>query len=303
MGWLAKEKGKTALPAAGGLGLWAASLCIAGLLAILCLFGLPFAPWKAAGEAPCVVLLGDSIIGGSFDGEGIAVYLEKELGRPVLNGGFGGTTASRQADLLKPYSVGAGLCLVNVADAIADGDFGELNALVAYGDRYLDIFDDMLDYFPRHLEELEAVPFDQVEYLVIEHGTNDYNRGLPLDNPQDPYDTGTFGGALRHALERLKGAYPDLEVILMTPTWCFIVQGEEVLDGDSADFGGGCLGEYVGLEKEIAEGYGIRVLDNYHGLGAWEEVREQYLYDGLHLNAAGQQLVAGRLADFLRQPK
>lgn len=272
---------------------WGISIVLAACLTVLCIWDALPVNRRAAAE---VVLLGDSIVGNTLNGKGIHTYLEELLGATVLKGGFGGSYAADKEQDVYPASVRSPLNLVNISRAIVDGDFSVQKAQIAYGDRYYDIMRQTIEYFAETAEQLSRVDFHQVKYLVIEHGTNDYNRGVRLDNAEDRLDESTFGGALRSSVERLLAAYPNMQIILMTPTWCYVEGDGELLYCDETDFGGGYLEEYADLEMEIAEEYGLPVLDNYHESGINRDTAAQYLQDGLHLSNDGQRLIAERLA-------
>ncbi len=275
---------------------WGGGLCVVVAVAVISLI-VSFPPYRSSYS---IVLLGDSIIGNSREGETIAGQLERLLEVPVLKGGFGGSRAAFREEENRPGVLKEWLSLVKLVDAIAVRDFSVQRSLAAFGDRYWMTYPQTFDYYTDCIRELARTDFQKVDYVVIEHGTNDYNGGIPLDNRQDPYDESTFGGALRTSIESLKGGFPNLQIILMTPTWCAFY-GEERSTCEERDFGGGLLEDYVGLELQIGQDYGLLVLDNYHDSGIWEETEEKYLYDGLHLTVAGQQLIAERIADAIRE--
>lgn len=273
------------------------SIVLAFIMVLFCFWDvLPFGRTSYS-----VVLLGDSLIGNLNDGQGVDYYLEEMIGRPVLKGGFGGTCASFDEASDYPVAISSQLSLVKITQAIVNRDFSVPKAQIAYGQNYPYIMKQTLDYFPHYVNELANTDFKTVDYVVIEHGSNDYSTGVILDNPQDKYDESTFGGALRSSIERLQKAYPQIQIILMTPTWYCIEREEEVLYCDSTDFGGGYLEDYVNLELEIAKEYGVHVLDNYHESGINQDTRAEYLFDGLHLNKNGQMLIAGRIATFIKE--
>lgn len=275
---------------------WTGGILLAVLLCLLCVPGA-----SRAGEEYSVVLLGDSVVGNTFDGEGIDVYLERLTGRSVLKGAFGGTRASYEEEEDHPYTVKEQLSLVKLSEAIVRRDFAAPRARIAYGERFRYTLGETLDYFPETINALSGLDFSKVRYLVIGHGSNDYNCGRKLDNPEDPLDRSTFGGALRYSVRLLQEEYPQMKIILMTPAWCYIVHGDERADCDDTDYGGGYLQDYVELEIRIAREYGLYLLDNFHDSGIGKQTQEQYLYDGLHLNRNGQQLIAGRIAELLEE--
>lgn len=270
---------------------------VLAMLIVLCCLREVLLPQRCEYD---IVLLGDSNIGNIEGGEGIDWYIEQALGRTVLKGGFGGTSAGYDEDKAEPANVSGQLSLVRITRAIAHKDFAVQKAQIAYGEKYHYVLKQTLGYFQATAEELSKADFEKADYVVIEHGVNDYNSGRLLDNPQDKYDETTFGGALRSSIENLQRAYPNLEIILMTPTWCMIQEDGQWLPCDSKDFGGGVLEDYVEVELQIAQEYGLWVLDNYHDSGIGAETQSQYLSDGLHLNSNGRQLIAERLADLIR---
>lgn len=282
-------------------GIWVLSSLMAGVLVFFCLFDtlINKLPWTK--EYYPIVVLGDSVIGNVADGEGVVAYLEQNLGIPVLKGAFGGTCASYDVQTVYPYSIGQQLSLVKLSEAIANQDFSVQKSLITYGENYYYTMYQTANYFPDTIEALSRVDFNQVKYLIIEHGTNDYNQGKQLDNPEDPYDMETYGGALRYSIELLQKHYPDMQIVFITPTWCYIMVDGKKMHCDEVDFGGGYLEEYVNMELKIAQDYGLLVLDNYQDFAINQETEEQYFVDGLHLNQKGQQLLADRIADFIKE--
>ena len=239
--------------------------------------------------------LGDSIIGNERDETSITAVMEKILGTRVYNGAFGGTTMSCRYSDNRASVTEDTLSMAQLARAIAYQDFGVQNAGVTAWSP--------MEYFPESMCGFQKIDFNKVEVLVIEHGVNDYLAGAELDNPEDPYDQYTFGGALRSSLKILKERYPDLRIILATPIYCWYVR--EGVSCEERDFGNGLLEDYVNLELEIGREFGVEILDNYHesgigSTGTYEEW-EQYTVDGVHLNEEGRALIGGRLAEAVRK--
>ena len=191
-------------------------------------------------------------------------------------------------------------CMANIAESIACCDWQGQMAAMSYAEYYREYSLYMPGYFKDRMENLSKIDFSQVKYLVIEHGTNDYNSGRKLDNPDDRYDTTTFGGALRYSLKLLQEAYPDMKIILVTPLYC---EFGEKLDRTcyETDFGGGILEEYVRLEQQIAAEYGVICINAYQDSGIGAENAKVYLSDGLHLNEQGELLMGEYLAKELKK--
>lgn len=244
-----------------------------------------------------IVFLGDSIIGNVWDEHSIPNIVGEKLNKTVFNGAFGGALVSFDGNAKWGSVTAPRWCMVRLADAIAYQDWKSQLAAMEYADYYSDINAQALSYFKERMKELSQIDFEKVEVLVLEHGTNDYNCGIALDNPQDPYDITTFGGALRYSLEVLQKRYPDLQIVLMTPLYCELNGGSCT----SLDFGYGTLDAFVKLEQQIAGAYGIVCIDAYHESGIRKENWENYLYDGLHPSKEGISLLGEFLAEQLEK--
>lgn len=238
-----------------------------------------------------VVVMGDSIIGkGRGDGS-VDEYFEKYSGMTMVNGAFGGNCASvgEHADRYSYHE--ESINLYNLAKAACYRDFG-----VQWAD--LAASQTKVAYFEEALSELSAADLNQTRILLLAFGTNDYTTGRKLDDPDDPYNVKTYGGALRYAVELFQETYPDLKVVIVTPLFCHLSERENCF---GEDFGGGTLDQYAEKEKEIAAEYGLDVIDVLEDVGINETNYEDYLEDGMHLNEAGRELYARFLAEKIRQ--
>ena len=242
-----------------------------------------------------IVCMGDSIIGNERGETSITSIMSRELSVPVYNGAFGGTTMTCRETETRAAVTTDTLSMAKLSEAVAQQDFYVQNAGITRSSA--------MEYFPESVYGFQYIDFDDVEILVIEHGVNDYLTGVPLDNGQDPYDVYTFGGALRYTLETLQNQYPDMRIILVTPTYCWFLY--EKLTCEEKNLGQGFLKDYVDLEKEIAALYQVEVVDNYYesGIGAEERFEDWEIYtqDGVHLNEAGRALVASRIIECIRR--
>lgn len=236
-----------------------------------------------------VVVTGDSIIGkGRYDGS-VDEYFEKYSGLTMLNGAFGGNCASLGEDAGRCSEQGESITLVRLAEAICYRDFG-----VQRADQATELV--KIEYFEESLDSLAAADFRQTKILMLSFGTNDYLSGKRPDDPEDPFNTATFGGALRYALELFEKTYPDLEVVLVTPLFCHIPGWGNCLEQRF------CVGEtldkYVETEKQIAAEYGVYVIDVFYESGIDETNYEAFTDGGgLHLNREGRELYGRFLAE------
>lgn len=238
-----------------------------------------------------VVLMGDSIMGQSRGETSVAEQLEDILGVPVYNGAFGGTCLTMQEDVKSNYTTDL-MNMVGLSKAIAADDFGVQQTARSRRD--------ITDYFAAVVDELECVDFNQVEVLVLAFGINDYHAGVPLDNAADPMDEYTYGGALRSVVTTIQESYPDIRIVLATPTYAWYRSNG--LTCEEYETGEAFLEDYVNKEIAIAEELGVEIIDLYHDVyphDTWEDW-EIYTEDGLHPNVNGRKLLATILAAKLR---
>ena len=207
----------------------------------------------------------------------IVAFGDSEFGeltdRSVFNAGMGGTCLARlERDKRLDYAKGS-LSMTGLAKAIWAGDFGV--------QRTARIRESMTEYFPAVVAGLAEVDFSRVEIVLIQQGLNDYHAGVPIENPEDPWDEYTFLGALRSSVYALRKANPDIRIVVVSPiyTW-YTAKGTTCQEEDQ---GGGVLEVYVeALER-----------------ADWK----RYTRDGMHLNEAGRRLMAEKIARELDSPQ
>lgn len=246
-----------------------------------------------------IVILGDSVVGNVWGEVNVESVMEQRLGKTVFNGAFGGSCMSVQTEQMWGSMSGTAWCMVKLAEAISYNDWKSQEAVMTYADSYKDVNLQVLDYFAERMDILMQIDFSQVEILIIEHGTNDYNNGKRLDNPEDLYDVTTFGGALRYSLTLLQENYPNLRIVLMSPTYCALGEDRDLQCYNTSYGDGGILDEYVELERQIAEEFDVEWINAYHESGIWEDNINIYMHDGLHPSTEGHVLIGNLIADYL----
>ncbi len=136
------------------------------------------------------------------------------------------------------------------------------------------------------------------DIIFIMGGTNDWARCVTLGSLGDT-TTDTYYGALEALITALQEEYPDAEIVLATPikrvdavNYDGYTQDE---DGNMVNPNGDSLEDFANAVLEVAEAYGITVLDLYHA----EETDftsdtsyTTYWSDGLHPNSNGQTIMA-----------
>ncbi len=271
---------------------------IYGILALL-LFGILFVLTNDRSEkqertTASIVMLGDSILGECRDETSIPAILSEMLSEKVFNGGLGGTSMGRLDGERRLAYTKDCLTMQALSQAIVADDFGPQQTVR--------IREHATQYFEETINELEKIDFESVDILFIGHGVNDYHSGAKIANEEDPYDVYTFIGALRSAVEALQERYPDLRIILLTPTYSWYVYYEDAEQTcENNDFGGGVLEDYVNAEIALAESLGVEVIDFYHDFyphGQWSDW-QLYTNDGLHPNEASRRRIAETIYAYL----
>ncbi len=243
--------------------------------------------------APQVVIMGDSIMAYYQDERSVASQLSLLLGTEVFDASFGGTCFSYQDrdgrldNCVDAFSIAA------LTQAIVSNDF-----------RYQktsDVRQSATEYFPERVAKLAEVDFSKVDILIIESLANDYHNSARIKAGSDKYDEYTYEGAMRSVIESLQKNYPDLRIIIASPPLTFYKdENGNMISCMEKDFGGGTEGEYLEMQRAVAEEYGIEMIDlaeSYAGVN--EENWNDHSIDGLHPWPWGAEEIAGCIYNHL----
>lgn len=216
----------------------------------------------------CLVFFGDSVIAHSEGSYSIPGYVTGLSGAAVYNCAVGGSSAS--------------------ADSPDTGDFP--NTITSF----------LADYCTEengawHFTPAGADLSGKKLCFLINYGLNDYFKGVPVENPEDPFDITTYAGGLRSCLKEYMALFPGADFIVMTPTFTnYYSNGSE----HKSDVGGS-LTDYVNAAGAVAGELGIYCIDNYHDLRIDESNIFDYSADGTHPNENGRMLIARHIIGFL----
>ena len=216
-----------------------------------------------------VVFFGDSVIGnytGSFSIPGVVNGFS---GAHVYNCAQGGATASKDPATDDPA---AAMSFVIAVDTFLKQDPTVLREDTVYRTSLEAYLND--DHRGRRL------------CFVINYGLNDYFSGYAVDDPEDPYDTVTYCGALRTGIRSLQEAYPDALILLAAPNYITFFENGTELHGEA----GSTLTAYVQGAADVADQMGVPFYDTYHRLGVTADNAADYLADAVHLNEEGRFL-------------
>lgn len=286
----------------GGLNLEAEQICISStLLSAMEPYeevgkikpeAIPASAFESVGstlKGKTIVNFGDSIFGNKRPPNDISTYISKLTGATVHNLGFGGCRMAIHSPNWDAFS------MYRLADSIATKNYALQDSVDVAS------VSGMPSYFVETRALLKTIDFSKVDIVTISYGTNDYTANILLDNETNKYDTTTYGGALRHSIEKLLTAFPNLKIFLCTPTYRFFMDTNLGYTEDSdtkLNAKGHKLTDYVNKVKEIGSLYKVPVIDNYFELGINKFNRTQYfpVGDGVHHNLVGADLIARHMA-------
>lgn len=266
--------------------------CIVAFLFALAIFFCRLALSPKKEETPAMVLMGDSIYV-KWDEDSVVDILERSEEINVKALPMGGTSLARVDKERWMDLTMDSMSFAALSKAILSGDFSvqrQANIRIA-----------ATEYFGTVIDEMAGLDFSEVKVLFVGYGMNDYQNGVPLGRSEACLDEYTFGGALRQTLTDFRRQYPDLRIILLTPTYSwYLVQGETC---EERDWGGGILEDYVELETQIAQEYGVELIDLYHGLYRHDAYEDwmAVTVDGVHPNETGKKLIADRIGSYLEE--
>lgn len=217
-----------------------------------------------------IVVFGDSIWNAERGENGISEQVMAATGAKIYNCAIGGTTAAVVGETTnwEEWTSKSFNGMMYIANEIVSAE--EL------------ISDDVA------CDVIKTVDFDEVDYVIISYGLNDYFSDVPI-HPKEYYDLTSYVGALRHGIQKLREEYPQLKFILTSPTYCGWFEGERQFR----------LGDYVEAARGVAAEFDTYFLDMFHAFGKTPMEKSKYLEDGVHLTEEGLTLYANSVIDFL----
>jgi lysophospholipase L1-like esterase len=238
-------------------------------------------------DGKTIVCFGDSIIGNYAYGDNIPYQIEKHTGAKVYNVGFGGCRmelVNNDPQHTNYFS------MVGIVDALESEDWTNQEAYASSIDALV----------AKRLAVLEAIDFSEVDIVTIEYGTNEY--GYTQDDPNNPLNTYTYGGAIRYSIEKLLSLYPQLKICFFTPIFRYFPDDSEDSDTHVHPSMGGKLTDNVATMKSVATEYKLPCIDMYYTCGINLQNWTYYLNaDGLHPNSYGREMLGCRYAGELNR--
>lgn len=209
----------------------------------------------------------------------------------VTNLGFGGTRMGKHSSL--DYNA---FCFHNLVDSIVSGNFSLQQAEI-------DKTNPFSPKFKANFEKLKTIDFTKVNLITLLYGTNDYmgtvsGGNVPLGSLGDS-NTDSFYGAYNYSINKLLTKYPNIRVILVTPTWRM---NHETINGGDTDYvpnNGVYLREYIKAIKDTALKYHVPCVDLFDKSGINVYNKSVYLADTVHPTTEGYKLIGNIIGNFL----
>lgn len=141
------------------------------------------------------------------------------------------------------------------------------------------------------------------DYYTIEHGINDWGKGVPPGTIEDYIanrNNGTFAAYYRQVINQIFTRNPRAKVVLCTPRKAYGFDG--YLPAHWYDAKNGIyLKEYADLVKQIAAYESFPVADFFEECGGQRQLKYLSYDEALHPNDAGFQMMANVLIQALEK--
>lgn len=150
------------------------------------------------------------------------------------------------------------------------------------------------------VDMLKNLDLNTIDVITIMYDYHDYEDGRLLTGPYDEAMAASCCGCLLQSIRLFHQSYPHIRVIVSSPYFCFVEDGDEKLQpGSTYDHGQGTLADYMIAYKNIAVNANASFVDNYFGT-ITEDNHKEYLEEGKQrLNAKGRDAIAKRIASFI----
>lgn len=216
--------------------------------------------------------------------------LSAKTGATVYNGGFPGSTIGARYSSYNEGYPKDNFNLPYVAKSICTKDFTLLESAAVMEEN---------PAYRETVEMLKKIDYDKIDMIAIVYDAADYLALIPSDNPNDPHELSAYTGGLRNAIEDIQEAYPYIRIVVMSHTFAHAIdENGNYQNGGSTDLGNGALPHYLLKEVDVSISCGISIIDNFYGTINEDNYRD-YMTDYIHLNDAGRDLMAERLAELI----
>lgn len=208
------------------------------------------------------------------------VMMAEELGCSIQNIGFAGSCISKND----------AFSMVELVDAIISRDFTTQEELGNKANNF---------NFINQVKRVEEIDFNEIDFITIAYGTNDFGYGLPLGSFGDSCKD-TIYGAIQYVISNFQAKFPHLEMVFVTPIFRKLGGSEgRYCDESKNSSRGYYLSEVVTAIQEVCRANNVKVVDNFHNAGINKYNLMHYSKDGLHPNDTGSYLLAKNIVSGL----
>ena len=216
-----------------------------------------------------IVVFGDSIWNDGRGVDGISEHIQEKTGATIYNCAVGGSTAA----------------LVGENTDMQNWSSSSFNGMIYVARDLVSAYQVIPDR--EATEIVRSVDFENMDYAIVAYGLNDFFSDVPI-YPETYFDIKSYIGALRNGISKMQENYPHLQIIVVSPTYTKLFEGEKQYE----------IGSYVEAARSVASEMNVHFLDMFHVLGNDEESRTQHLGDGVHMSAEGRKIYADAVVRF-----
>ncbi len=237
-----------------------------------------------------ILCLGNNVLTDETGEKSFTALLSAKTGATVYNGGFPKSTIGAHYSSYNEGYPKDNFNLPYVAESICTKDFSRLESAAAA---------EQSPVYQEATETLKNIDYGKIDMIAIVYDAADYLALIPSDNPNDPHELSTYTGGLRNAIEDIQETYPYIRIVVMSHTFAHAIdENGNYQNGGSTDLGNGALPHYLLKEVDVSISCGISIIDNFYGT-VNEDNYSDYMTDYIHLNDAGRELMAERLAELV----
>ena len=248
-------------------------------------------------DASNIVLFGNAPFADDRDSsDSLANLIAKETGANVYNCSISGSYLAAQELNFDPTVAAMDAYCLYWLVSLATG--------APIDNYYVQAAEQLGDKTPADAEEvintLKTLDFNTIDTVAIMYDATDYLLGNPMYNDDNPTDPTQFTGNLEASLDVLQNLYPQIRIIVMSPTYAYAVdENGDYVSSDMYIYNNrDVLSTYVIKECYSANVHSVSFMDNLYG-SITEDNAKEYLTDNLHLNVKGRKLIAKRFEYFL----
>lgn len=248
-------------------------------------------------DASNIVLFGNAPFADDRDSsDSLANLIAKETGANVYNCSISGSYLAAQELNFDPTVAAMDAYCLYWLVSLATG--------APIDNYYVQAAEQLGDKTPADAEEvintLKTLDFNTIDTVAIMYDATDYLLGNPMYNDDNHTDPTQFTGNLEASLDVLQSLYPQIRIIVMSPTYAYAVdENGDYVSSDMYIYNNrDVLSTYVIKECYSANLHSVSFMDNLYG-SITEDNAKEYLTDNLHLNVKGRKLIAKRFEYFL----